>query len=128
MDLCTSSFEKDVLQSSHKILAFTKIAGRGLLPTLITFSKHIFILPPFPLADYLFASYKLKNDHCFVFGFFGILLQQRQCDKHRAAILLQHYVDSSGFGNPGYDNIPSIQFYYITKSQYLRLALKIFRC
>lgn len=61
MDLCTSRSEQYVLKSSQKKLTFTKIPGRGLLPALATFSKYIFILPHFPLAEYPFASYKLKK-------------------------------------------------------------------
>ena len=77
LNLCTSSFEKDVLQRSQKILAFAKIAGRGLLPTLSSFSKHIFILLPLPLADDLFGSYRLKTHQLCVWISF-VLSQQRQ--------------------------------------------------
>lgn len=78
MDLCASRFEQYVLKSSQKKLRFTKIPGRGLLPALATFSKYIFILPHFPLAEYLFASYKLKKSLLFCVCFFAVLSQQRQ--------------------------------------------------
>lgn len=66
MDLCTLSFERDeFLENSLKV-------GRGSLPKLSTFCKHICILPLILLADDLFASYKLKNRHYFVFGHFGV--------------------------------------------------------
>lgn len=51
---------------------FTKIAGRGFLFKLSTFSKHVCTLPLILLADYLFASYKLKYHHYFVLGHFGV--------------------------------------------------------